>query len=123
MQLDSDDAQELAELIRLRDTLSERIIRLRRRTSQDDRQYNGHRKTSVPSEAIAPYVREWIDQGHMLRDLADKAGLSEETIRNILRPGRYVTETTVDKVLTALNVNHVYGRLVPEPPPTKYYEE
>lgn len=113
------DAEELAELKRLRDAITVRIERLER-----IRSLKGNRNGGIPSASLRPFVQGWIDEGLELQVLADKADLSIDTLYRILRKDEsMVTETTADKVLTAVGAINAYNRFVPEEPPSKYYEE
>jgi transcriptional regulator with XRE-family HTH domain len=77
------------------------------------------------ASSIKPYIQEWIDNGHTLIALADKAGVSESVVSKILNNERdMIRVSTADSILTALGVNpSVYDSLVPQPPESKYYEE
>ena len=80
--------------------------------------------TGAKSEDLRPYIQEWIDQGYTLQALADKAGMSEKTVRSVLSGGlEFVKEATADRLITALNINHRYDEIVLLPPESKYWED
>ena len=119
---------EIVLLRKMRSLIDERLVQL-----EEQLKYrtvlrvanSGSIYTGVEASSIKPYIQEWVDQGHTLIALADKAGLSESVISKILNDERATIRTsTADSILTALGVSpHVYDGLVPEPPEGHFYEE
>lgn len=119
--------EELVSLRKLRDSLNERITLLEKqqryrvalKVKNNGAIYNG-----VLSTDLIPYIQEWIDNGHTIRALADKANLAEDTIGRILRNEHtMVRTTTADRIITALGIPHIFSKLVPDPPEGQFYEE
>lgn len=119
--------EELRQLQRMRAMIDDRIAYFERQLllrTQEKVASNGSIYTGVPAELIKPYLQEWIDQGHTLRTLADKAMLSESNLLRIMRGDRdMIRESTADKILSALGITHVYNEIVPEPPEDYHYME
>lgn len=117
------DKDELKELYHLRDALNVRIARLEQRAIFPVSK-NGAGDAVVYTKDIRPYVQGWIDEGYTLQSLADKADISVATLYNILQRTRpTVKENTVDKILQALGLPHVYNDIFPEPPEDYHYTE
>lgn len=112
-------AAELKELKALRTSIDARINRIQKllNLGLTDRSDN------IDGSIVAKYIREWLDENHTVEMLAEKADISPATVYNVL-DGRRVRETTVDKILTALGLVHIFNEIVPPTPPqSKYYEE
>ena len=110
----------LEELLKLRSIIDQRIESLRRRELTPT---NG--RDMVAKSDLAPYVREWVSTGKSLGTLANRAMISITTLERILSDEQgVVTESTADKILTALGLPHIFNQLVlPDPPPSQFYEE
>lgn len=115
--------EELRELHQLRDLIEKRITRLYFRLyAPTHKRSNGY--SVVYAEDLRPYVQAWIDEHKPLRSLAERADINEHTLYAILRGTREtVREATADKILSALELPHIFNELVPPPPEDYHYSE
>jgi len=81
---------------------------------------------------LAYYVERWMkEQGGNAWGLAEDAGVSDRTIRNILAKKNELTREYIgEQIMLAMNLPHIQLERVPmqkakpvEPPPSKYFEE
>lgn len=112
------DQEELKQLRALRHSLDLRIKRLESRMTEP----NPGRSPSVSTEKLCSHIQKWIDSGKSLVALADEAMVDEKTIRTALK-GQNISERSVDRIVVALGLPHLYDDIVPLPPPSQYYED
>ena len=118
-----DAREELNALKELRAIIDKRIERLQLRMVAPE-VISGNGQRMVENRYIRPFIREWIDRGNTLIELANQCGMSDGTLRRIMRENEdLMSERSADKILTALGLPHVYNEIVPEPPPTQFWEE
>lgn len=128
--------EELEELIRLRDYATKRIRELKstKRLVANNKQGSSEEYVRkhlwVQTSCITPHVKKELEKGTTLEGLAQRAGVAYRTIAN-LRDGtnQWTREDIADKVMMAMDLPHIHleavtvKRGVPEPPPSKYYED
>ncbi len=120
--------EELEMLTKMRDYINVRIKQIK--WAQKDKPELKESYLWVQTSCIAPYLQKFKGQDNGLTRLAEQSGVSYKTLANI-RDGKseWTREDTADKIMMALGLPHIHlepvkiKRRVPEPPPTKFYED
>jgi hypothetical protein len=120
-----EEIEELKLMIALCNTRIDRLEARKARFSKDT-------KYGYYTHELAFYVERWMkQQGGTAFGLAEDAGISDKTVRNILAKTSELTREYIgDQLMTAMGLPHIDLERVPmqkakprDPPPSKYFEE
>ena len=118
---------EIAELTRMRDYANQRLRELR---SFKPRKQKMDKQLWVQTNCISPHIIAAVNNGDTPQAIANRAGVDYKTVTRIRdNEAEWTREETSDKIMMALGLPHIHletvvlKNRVPEPPPTKFYED